>query len=472
MTIMLAMLLPLALGALLWLAAMGRPRSAAGWTACLGSGYLLGALLTGVLLRWADAVPLSRWPAQLMPIAAVCVLVGAAGCAWWLRRRGSSGSNVSAPRGAATALDRVLPIALALLLLGHFVLVTGQALDLPTLSWDAWNTWLAKPRAWIGADMLRPAVDFGPWWASEPGSTVQVTAGIYPESVPRFAAWLAAAAGGWREPVVHLAWPLLWLALGGMLYGYLRLAGATTMVAALAAFAVLSLPLVNTHVVLAGYTDLWLAAGVLLAFVHLERAWRLRSRGDVALALLAVGLLPAIKVEGGVWLLCLLGAALLAAMPRSMVRIGPPLALLGVGVLMGLGGVPIPLPGSGVATLEWGAVTVPGKGVLELYWRPVGEEVLESLFVLPNWHLLWLALPIAALAGMRRAAGRGSLRPLAFALLLGYAFVFVLFFFTDASAWAENLTSVNRVLLQIVPATVFWVSLLYVGRPAPRGRWS
>ena len=30
---------------------------------------------------------------------------------------------------------------------------------------------------------------------------------------------------------------------------------------------------------------------------------------------------------------------------------------------------------------------------------------------------------------------------------------FVLFFFTDASAWAENLTSVNRVLLQIVPAT-------------------
>jgi len=39
------------------------------------------------------------------------------------------------------------------------------------------------------------------------------------------------------------------------------------------------------------------------------------------------------------------------------------------------------------------------------------------------------------------------------------SFLFVLFFFTDASAWAQNYTSANRLVLHLVP-TVF--SLLAV----------
>ena len=45
-----------------------------------------------------------------------------------------------------------------------------------------------------------------------------------------------------------------------------------------------------------------------------------------------------------------------------------------------------------------------------------------------------------------------------------YLFLFVLFFFTDASKWAENLTSINRVLLHIVPTSVMFTALLWQAR--------
>ena len=70
----------------------------------------------------------------------------------------------------------------------------------------------------------------------------------------------------------------------------------------------------------------------------------------------------------------------------------------------------------------------------------------------PRWRSLRARCDLAALGGF---------------LALGYAFLFVLFFLTDAAAWAENFTSVNRVLLHIVPVTVAWLSLLWAA-PALR----
>jgi len=47
------------------------------------------------------------------------------------------------------------------------------------------------------------------------------------------------------------------------------------------------------------------------------------------------------------------------------------------------------------------------------------------------------------------------------ALLVGCTlFLFVLFFFTDAAAWAENYTSANRLVLHIVPALFSLIAVL------------
>jgi len=48
-------------------------------------------------------------------------------------------------------------------------------------------------------------------------------------------------------------------------------------------------------------------------------------------------------------------------------------------------------------------------------------------------------------------------------LLSCAAFLFVLFFFTEASAWAENYTSSNRLIMHLVPAVFTLLALLLRG---------
>jgi hypothetical protein len=462
---LLALFAAAAPGLLLWVVVVGWPRGLAAWSAALGAGYLLGALGLGIALRFAAPWPVSAWFPGLAPWLLLAIAAGG-GLLWWQRGRLPVVEAAPSPAPA----ERGFAWLLLALILFHAVLL-AQAVSLPTLAWDAWNAWLGKSRAWVEADALLPLVDFNEWWSSPPESTRYALAPHYPDTLPRFAAWLSSAHGGWSAPAVNLAWPLLWLALGGMLFGHLRLAGARLSIALCGAYLVLSLPLVNAHTALAGYADLWLASLLLLALAHALRAARLRSPRDAAMALLCALLLPAVKLEGAVWLLCLATAAALAWVPtrwRGWLLGGVVLTAL---LSLPFGGLWLPLPGLGTVRLHWGEIDIPSIGRLPLFWRPVLGTVLESLFLLPNWHLLWYLVPLALLAGWRRLRDLGWLRIGLYFLLGGYAFLFVLFFFTDASAWAENLTSLNRVLLHIVPATVFWLILLLRPRPAIRGRW-
>jgi hypothetical protein len=50
-------------------------------------------------------------------------------------------------------------------------------------------------------------------------------------------------------------------------------------------------------------------------------------------------------------------------------------------------------------------------------------------------------------------------------LLIDFAFLFVLFFLTTASAWAQDFTSANRLILQLVPSVLVLAATLL--RPLP-----
>jgi hypothetical protein len=118
--------------------------------------------------------------------------------------------------------------------------------------------------------------------------------------------------------------------------------------------------------------------------------------------------------------------------------------------------------------LGWGEVEIPTRGVMRLEWHPVLDEVAETLFLMPNWSLFWYLAPLIVLLRWRDLRRVPALAGLGWFLAFGYAFLFLLFFFTDAAAWAENLTSINRVLMHIVPITLVWLTLLWAGPTAPR----
>jgi hypothetical protein len=459
----LALLLPTACGAGVWWLLLGRPRGAFGWCAMLGAGYVVGCVGWGLVLTALGNVATPTLFARAAPWLSVA-LAALVVAAW----RVAPHSDI--PAGLPlrpTRLERVLWWSALLILMLTAASIEIQATALPTLTWDAWNAWLAKSKAWYFAGQFVPALAFEPWAASAPNSAIANEAWAYPEALPRFALWLASAWGGWHEPAVHLAWPLLWAALGLACYGYQGLAGIRPTQALLTTAGLLTLPLLTAHSALAGYVDLWLAAMLVLAGVHWLRWYRRRGWREATMTALCVILLPAIKPEGAIWLACFAAATVLCLLPKpwrwSLLLAGPLIWAAG----LPFGGLRLPLPGLGLVRLGWGEVEIASRGVMNLSFRPVLEPVMQAMFLLPNWSLLWYLAPLALLLRWRRLPQRAELAAFAWFLALGYGFLVLLFFFTDASAWAEDFTSINRVLMQIVPITVVWLSLLWA-LPAPR----
>jgi hypothetical protein len=461
--VLLAIVLPTLLGAGLWQLAMGRARSLAAWCASLGAGYLLGLVGWGWLLGHIPVSGTAGMFGDWAPwLAASCVVVFAL-----VLRQGRRVTDHSVAASAASRRARRGLIVLALTMSSFALVILDQAMTLPTLTWDAWNAWLAKSKAWYFAGDLLPAAAFDSWLAQPAGSSIAVTAPHYPESIPRLGVWLASAAQAWNEGAVHALWPGAWVAMGLASFGYLRMTGMGAWHAALGASAFLTLPLVMAHASLAGYADLWLASLVLLAGLHLHRWKTFGRRADLLMLAICAALLPAIKLEGTVWLLCLVAA--LAAMqlpPRRRPTIMAATALV-MAAAVALGSWTIPVPGLGPVGVRWGEMDIPGLGTMSLAWRPVMDEVLQALFLLSNWSLLWYLAPAIVLLHGRSLRGAPGLQAVAWFLAFAFLFLFFLFFFTDASRWAENFTSVNRVLMHVVPLTVVLLTMLMVSPPVP-----
>lgn len=461
---LLALLLPglAAATVLAWLG--GRPPQRLAWVVLLAEGYVLGSLLWGGLLRWLPHGPGATFYLSVLGLAVLAL------AATWAGRRRAALAWQPNSTSVATPAERLVLI-LGLVLVGLTALATLISDGvLPTLPWDAWTVWMGKAKAWYHAGGWLPTLSYEAWWQSEPGSSRHLVAAHYPEALPRFVLWLALGQGGWDEAWLGLSWWLLWLAGGVILGGHLSGLALPPRHATMAALALLGLPLLLAHASLPGYADLWQAQLLLLVFLRGWRWLRFRQRGDLAVFALAAMALPWVKHEGAVWLFCLLLAGLFGLLPLRWRRWAWVAGALALG-LAAVWKLVLPLPGLGWVELRWGSVELSQVGRLDLHWRPVAEPVLESLLLLPNWMLLWPLL-VFALWHCRQRLRAGPLRDGGRFMLFGYGFLFLLFFFTDASQWAETLTSLNRVLLHIVPTTVAWLALLLALPPAVRGRWS
>src|SRR5690606_16857011 len=98
--------------------------------------------------------------------------------------------------------------------------------------------------------------------------------------------------------------------------------------------------------------------------------------------------------------------------------------------------------------------------VYELDWHPVGDALFASLFALPNWHLLWYALPLLVFVRRERLRVDPAARFAGLLVLLQVLFLAGLFFLTKASAWAQDYTSANRLIMQMVPCVFAFAALL------------
>lgn len=463
----LALVMPWLAGALA-VRALWRDAPAGTWPLAMGYGGLLGLLAVTLLLRAQAALGAPpNFIGVIVVLAALTLLSG-----WWMWWRTSTASVVlgagrSVSRTEATWAKALF--GLVLVWLGvRLVNLTLEVWWRPLYPWDAWSTWMVRPRVWAEMGQWLPFADGQRWLADATGAVYTIDAWNYPYTVSLVALWPALAYGAWNETAANLPWLGCGLALGLGFYGQARLWGASALTSLLFTWLLLSLPLLNTHVALAGYADAWLAAAFGLAVIAFMQWLRTGDPRQGLLALLCAGWCPLLKLEGAVWLVLFIPAVLVARLRvRSLLALTGGAMVLAMGWWL-IGGIHVVLPGLGDVRLTPQLIQMPYLGRFELGYRGSWDPVVKNFLVLANWHLfgyLALAAVIMATVELRRRFERWLLAGLVFVAVSLLA-LFVLFFLTDAQRWAEQYTSINRVFLDFVPALLFWTLTVFQRIPS------
>lgn len=422
----------------------------------LGYGYFLGAALLYLILLVAHNSP---GEAAVLPvvIALLCITI----VSLWLgrlNRSTSRGPHPSAPVNIPSGRAHWLAWTVLGLVAVHFVFIAIEQIYRPVFPWDALQTWMYKAKAWYHAGGLAPMDSPADWLSGASGNMYNAQGAHYPGLVPAQSYWVAQTYDAWSEPQVN--WPtfLCGVALCLALWSQVANSTGSRLYADCTAYLLVSIPIVHTHLSLAGYADIWLAGFSGLGLVALLRGMLEGNTSQAALgtSFLFMGLLA--KFDALIWLACGLGLYGVICHGRA------------VAIMLAAGGITLAgLAASGINSLTLpllGSIGVAGDNLLlgplgtwPITINNVASAYIKHLYLMGSWNLLWYLAPLVIAAALFNPR-IGNLRSLlaGFFLMLITAQVIV-FGFTVAGTWAEDGTSLNRILLQATPAVVFLLVL-------------
>ena len=445
----------------LWLRLLWPEPRPGRWPMVLGYGYLLGIIGSAGVLWLQGAL---GWPlgSRVLLIVPGLLLV----TALLLLSRGKSPGNAEVRASEYLSLWR--GFVFGLILLWVVARFAGLALEIwwqPLFPWDAWTTWGARAKVWTALQTLVPFVSPEAWLADRTGTLHTIDAWSYPATISLVAAWPTLALGAWNETAANIPWLGVALALGLGFYGQARLWGASPLTAMVFVWMVLSVPLLNTQIALAGYADLWLATALGLALMAFLQWLRSGDPRQGFLTILSILVCISIKREGLVWVLLFIPSLIAAKLGKNVLQILA-VVLMGLVVFLWVQGViEFDLPGLGSVRLSANVIQLPFIDEFRVDYHPVWEPVLRQYFLYSNWHLFAYVLVlsfVAAIAALFLNSPRGWLKAGLVWALGSLAAIYFLFFWTDAYLWAVKATSINRILLQFIPGLFFWIMTVWL----------
>lgn len=418
----------------------------------LGYGYLAGVLVVTLLMRGLNAVGFSLDLVNLLslvlPLIALGVLLA------YRSRQPLGGVWLS-----KTYLE--LPLwqkTLAAVLLGLVAFRLGsfwlEVYWRPLYPWDAFMHWATKARVWTDAQAILPFVDYDQWLALRGEGVFTDNHPDYPIMTSLLQTWMNLILGRWDDALMNLPWPLLALAGGLAFFGHARLAGVGPLAAVFFAYLLLSLPLLNLQVALAGYADVFMSIFYLATVMAFYQWSRTREAWQGTLALVFGLSCLLIKNEGLFWLLALIPGLAALFLPRRWFWLTAVLGLLAVTMILAFLPPEVKVAGHTLARLN-------------LHYRPDALlPLLQSLFVFSNWHLLFWLVATLLLAQVFDSSLTGRRWPnelfsLAMVLATAGVLLVTLFLFTKFSGGAIRHTAVGRITLQLAPAFLFLALILY-----------
>ena len=411
-------------------------------------GYVLGIVLAATLFALqlrVLGVASPRWS------AAILVGIAVAGGLLLQRRAAEATPEAIKDLPGPDSKKSMLWFGLLAWVVLKIALAVFEVVRQPLLSWDAWTTWLMRSRVWVESGGYVPFTDPATALGRTMGYSIEASA--YPELVSWISAWSAAWGGSWSESNAVLPWIALAVVLPLGVYAGLRRVAVPPTLAITAVWALLSLPLLATHLAMAGYADLWLATSLAFGLMAGFQWLRSGSSPDLIVTILCVLIAARVKPEGLIWA-ALFPMVLLAVRSGVTTLLALLLAgLLGMLILFQLDGVRVVVPVLGTLTFGWPA------SISEVGWH---------LWIYGNWQLLFWLLGAVLLAVLLTARhypiDKARLGLLAWVIASVGGFLF-LFLWTDSAEWARLGTANNRVLLQLVPGLVFWLAVELTENP-------
>lgn len=415
------------------------------WAFCFGLSGVWSLLLTG-LMMWAIMVTtgsLLHWvPIGVIALVAVLVLWFVPGPTQAIPRTDPAWGTLSPPL-------KILVVILVGMIVLRFVSLLPDVTLRPLTSWDAWTVWAYEARVWFEQGRY---VEFLPPQAvlSAPAEQwVRLNVVEYPRLIPALMLWISVGEGVWNGVGPGLLWWFVAASVGLMIFGALRLIGLALPWALTGAYAWLSLPMINAHMALYGYADLWMAAAMASFATGLLLAERADLRAGWGLALASLMVMPFIKVEGVYWLcigVAAVGLSRLQLPPRVLVAV----LLLGIVVLWAASMMDIDL----IAWLTIGRLSLGSEGfALAL------QGAARHAFFWYDWHFLfYLLFAVLAVALLKpRTLGRVDA---SFALaLLALAMLWVLTPYSGAGEWFQQSTLFSRIAMHVSAPFVLFVLL-------------
>lgn len=426
----------------------------------LGCSYFLGLLaLHATLSSWEAATD------ELVVYPVLLLFAGAAalgGIALTLSR--SSGSQVSAPltipddRMTSSGWRRAAFWCLLLLALAHLTLAGLEAINRPIFPWDAWQTWMYRAKAWFLYGKIFPFVSALDW--QESGKVLFNAPGHdYPTFTSVMALWAALSLGSWSETLVNTPVALCGIALALALYGHCRECNWSRLTAIVTVFLFLSVPLLGTHLSLAGQADIWMLGFSGLGYVSVIRGLAQPGRYQLFLGLLLCALAIFVKNEGIVWFFGACAIVAIVKFPRICAIAGLTcVAAFAATVLVGTGTISLPILGE--VGYRGGELYLSQLGAVPVNQYSVLDDYIDHLFLKGSWNLLWYLVFASAIAALFLRNLRLRITVLAFYLVIATSQV-VIFGVTEHGRWAEDGTALNRLLLQLLPAWIFCLAYVF-----------
>lgn len=429
------------------------------WFIVAGQGYLVGIGITTLSMKladWAD-IGLHFWP-----MVSFLALLVFAGIALQIRQTAPlKQTNVAMP---LAGWHRIVVGILLLLLVWRYLTLLQELILRPLYAWDAWMNWAPKAIVWFHLGELADFVNPSEWLLQGPDDQSYTLgnrqASEYPPTVPLILLWGMMGTGSWDNSFILLPWLLLAINFGLVLYGHLRLNGSSVLCSTIACYMLLGLPYYNVHTVLAGYADIWLAAAFGMSVFAL-REWHLNRAWPYALLCLVTAVLCSqLKTPGIVLAIILFGAfirSLINANYRREILLLCCLTAFFLALL--LFGLDLQVPAVGRFVINTEVISLPLLGEHSLEFHPVWSAFLGTMFEMINWHLSWYLFVVLLLAMALRGSFGKQAAPDTFAITGALLFVFFVFFFTEHHRAATNFVTINRALLYVVPALIYYLFL-------------